>query len=243
MRNVFGKSVLFPFSVVIDNDRIPVHSLLSARIYSTQPTEAQIEDAGQLTTGHVERVTAWTDEGDHNLISFAALADTAAHSPTRYETFYVVVNFRFRSAGIEKWAVEPIRIYRPDAVSSRVTVTHLDVFNIEPRLKEINTPADIEKFIAGTKKEDVFQRYDALDRPLQHLFDLEHLNNAVKCRAAALACMSHYTDRADHWRVKYDVRTAQYELAFTRARPGFDAERNSTPSPDERGSRTIFVVR
>lgn len=227
---VFGKALEFLFHPTIDGEPVKVHSLSGAYIFEDVPSSAQIDTpSGYL--GSV--VTTWNDEGEFaKKISFAALTDSDEHSVTEYETRYVLVKFLYEAAGAVKWVVEQIFVFRPSALTSRITVNYVDVLNLEPALKNHRTPAEIEKFIATAKK-DLFRRYKAAGIERKHMFNLEEMNDACLYRATALADISLFKDTAQHWQSLYELRNGQYEMVFAETRVGYDRDGQGTPTPDE----------
>lgn len=242
MSHVFGKSITFRFQPLAKNDAVAVDSLVSARIYADAPTVAQIEDAGGGTTGHIQRVTSWTPDENGKLITFSALTDSDPHSTTAFETFHVVVNFKYESTGPEKWLTEVIHVYRPDALTSRVSVEAPDVYALYPRLETLDSLAVINGHIARATK-DVFGRYAGLGNERHRMFDLEKLNDTITYRAAALACMAHVVaDQA--WLTPYGNFQAEYENAFKNAMPGYDLDGDDVPDPSEAlQNRVVYSVR
>lgn len=242
---VFGKSIDFVFNPIIDGVPVRVYSLTSARIYSNTPTDAQIEDVGQASTGHIgSRVTSWTDDGDFaKKITFSALTDSDPHASAEYKIHYVAVNFKYESGGPDVYLTEAIFVYRPDALTSRVTVDYTDVLKLERNLSDFFQPSDLEDFIA-LAKEEVFARYEGLNKKIKRLFGLEKLNICVKLKATALACFDRYNDNAPAWLRKSEALEKRYDAAFAASQVGYDNDGDDVPTPDEVArTRTVWIQR
>lgn len=238
---VFGKSVDYLFVPTIDGEPVKVYSLSTANLYAVEPTEAQI-DGG---TGYLQQKTAWASEGDYAYkITFDAIADADTHSEDEYEEYWVVVNFRYENAGAIKWAKELIHVYRPSALTSRITTNFVDVFALEPTLEVHRLPGDMEKFIARAKR-DLFRRYRGMGYDRKRMFNLEELNDACLYRAAALACISLYGENASHWLEKFKLYDAAYDEVFAQTKVGYDVEGDDAPAPGETagGGNIAWLVR
>lgn len=239
---VFGKSVDYIFVPTIDGEPLKVDSLVNAYIYSDEPTEAQIDNGtGQIGSA----VTTWKDEGDYaKKITFPALTDDDEHSSEDYESYWVVVKFKYDSGGATKFVKELIHVYRPDALTSRITTQYPDVYALEPRLEDFKSPGDIEVFIAQAKKR-VFRRYRGLGLERRRMFNLEELNDATQYLATALACMSLYSQNSPQWKDKFDMRHAEYDEIFAATQVGYDVDGDGAPAADEHAntSNTVYLIR
>lgn len=242
---VFGKSIDFQFCPIVDGVPVAVYSLVSARIYAATPSDEQIADAGAATTGHVgSRITSWADESQFTkVITFPALVDPNPHSSNEFEPYYIAVNFRYESGGPEVYLTEVVHVYRPDALTSRVSVNYTDLLKVERNLGDYFQPQDLEDFIT-LAKDEVFLRFAGLNKPVKRLFRLEKLNTCVKYKAVALACFDRYNDNAQAWLKKSQYFDARYDETFRSTDVGFDIEGDDAPAPDERAqNRTIYIQR
>ena len=245
MSHVFGRSISFSWTPHANGVPVPISGIVSARIYSDQPSESQIADSATLA-GALERVTTARDEGDfEKVITFSALTDPTPHDGADYKTFYVVVNFRYESGGSIVFDQETLFVYRPDSYNSKISVTADDVLGLEPDVVRAGrTRIEIERMIRRAK-EDVLTRIEAIgERERKRLFNLERLNSAVTYRAASLVCMSLYSQNAPHWLNKYTDRKQSYEQFFSIAKPGYDTAGTDSPSPDGHVKQTTaYIIR
>lgn len=189
MPHVFGKSISFSFTPIVDSEPVKVDSLVSARIFSDTPTDAQIDTPA--TSGYIgSPVTTWTSKGNYEkLIEFAALTDSEPRSQDDYETYYVVVNFKYDSGGATVAVLEAIDVFRPDGLTSKITTRFDDVYAVNPKYKNHFTIADINVFINEAVK-DIFRWYKGLGYPPKSLIRMSELNDACKYRAACKCDLS-----------------------------------------------------
>ena len=123
---VFGKDFSVSYTVRAGGVTIETASLVTARLYSTSPTQAQKEDHSNALAAAVESVTSWT-EGEaagEKVINFSAITDSSPHSASKFECYYLIVSAKLDSAGDNVFVSEEVvQVYRPDAILSRVHVT------------------------------------------------------------------------------------------------------------------------
>lgn len=243
MAHVFGRSIAFHFVPIANGEKVKVHSIVSARIYADSPSEAQIEDhAAALGGFEGSAITQWVSDSDYlKIITFDALTDADPHSGSEYETYYAVVNFKYESGGPTVFVTEVVHVYRPDALTSRISADYIGVLKVEPKLEDHYTPIEIERFVAEGR-DDVLLRYEGMGKETKRLFNLEKLNRAVTYRAAALACVGLYGENARHWLDKYKIRNDQYLEAFNQSRVGYDIAGSDTPAPDEQINVSVAYV-
>jgi len=240
-RHVFGKSIEYYFTPQADGEPIEVNSLVASRIYTDQPTQAQIEDTA---SGHVEEVTAWTSEGKGTYkITFAALTDSDEHSSTAYETYYIVVNFKYQSGGATKFSVEPIFVYRPDAFTSNVTTSWHEVVALEAKIEDLMTQTEINRLLA-TAERRIYRKIRAQGGEKRKLFNFEELNDAVLYLTTAYCCRNLAGEGNQFWMEKYRDYLAEAEAVFAATEPGYDADDDGAEVGETLGaSGMVYVFR
>lgn len=238
---VFGKSIKFSFSPVVDGELVAVNSLVSARIYSDAPTQAQKENSA---SGHIQEVTSWNSEGEGEyVITFAALTDSDAHNKTPYETYYIVTNFRFESGGAVKFAEEVLHVWRPDSITSRVSVTVQDLMELEPRIDKLATLSQISAVIRHAIKR-VFFDLQGMGYEKARLFDLQDLNTSVKFAALSDIALSLSAAPNDIWFIKSERYNEMYERVLSNTPINYDIDGAGTPSPTDRADvQSVWLVR
>lgn len=233
MKHVFGKSIAYSFSPLIDGVPVSANSIVSARLYASEPTNAQKEDSTAVAGGFLgSAVTTWASQGKGEYtITFPALTDSAPHSSDSYEDYYVVVSFKFESTGPTVFVSEKIFVYRPDAWTSRITTTFLDVIALESKIEAFKTEAEINRSIE-LSKDRIFRRLKRLGAERRKMFNLEELNQAVLYLAASLICGDLASEDAQFWMTKADRHFAAYEEIFPASAPGYDDTDDQSASPD-----------
>lgn len=245
MSFVFGKSIEFKFIPLAGNTPVRVDSIVSARLYSSAPSETQKLDAALGSTGHIgARVTDWIDRGDYEKeIVFPALTDATPFSGAEYETYYVSINFKYESTGPESYTTEQIIVYRPNAVTSRIAVDPTEVTEIDETLGKHRTDGQIKTAI-NAARDAVIARYYAMGLEQRKMFDLTRLNRTVAYLAAARLCIGLYTDRAPHWLEKYKEYKGEFEALFESTPVAYDRSGTGSVSPElEEKTGTIYTIR
>lgn len=230
MIQVFGKPIVYKFNPSIKGESISVDSLISARIFSTIPTNDQIQTPA--TAGFVSEKTTWDDKGEYKEITFLPLVDSTPFGTDLYEKFYVVVNFKYDASGQTVFVTETIFVHRPDSVASRVSVDPLSIFELETSLKQFYELQDLNKFIEHAVKL-TFRKYKGRGYELNRMFNLEELNDAVLYKAVELACWSRFTTDTPHWKEKAVIYQDLFNVIFEATKPGYDITGTDDPSLEE----------
>lgn len=240
MSFVFGKDIEFKFIPLAGNVPVRADTLVSARLYSVEPTEAQKMDAGLLSTGHIgARITSWLDAGDfEKTIIVPAVTDPNPFNGAEWERYYLSINFRYQNGGPECYTTEQIIIYRAGAITSRISTDITAVIAIDSNLGK-HLDANKISIAINKARKDVIDRYYSLGYDLRKLFDLESLNEAVAYRAAARLFMELYTERTPHWLDKYKEAKAEYESLFQRTPVAYDATGNGRIPPEQKESTGV----
>lgn len=243
-KHVFGRAVTIEFQPMVDGSPVMPYELISARIYSDEPTEAQIDNTA---SGEIEEVTTWTAESGYRAITFAALTDAEPHSATFYEEYFVVVNYRFESGGPAVFDVETLFVYRPDAAVSRVSVSVADVLRHQYKLQDI-LPSH-ESMIADSIAEalkDIERELVGRGLEKRKIFNREELNDAVKYKALELACLNagSFGD-GDFWFTLAGQYKAKSEKALGLTKISYDVAGDDKPAPDavNKGLAVTFGLR
>lgn len=240
---VFGKSIALRWTPLIQNEPTAVDSLVSARLFADAPSNAQIETPA--TAGFISEVVSWTADGTYTkIITFPAVANPDPHSTTEYKKYFVVINFKYEAAGATVFDTETIHLYRSDSITSKIGTTYTNVLALDPKLTDFHLNGDLTNFIEQAIT-DVVQFYQGQGYERRRLFDLERLNDAVTKRAAALAWIDAYTDERPSMLEKYKLRNEQYQDALKAAEPGFDADSDDSPDPNEKTGRlgVAYIIR
>lgn len=233
MKHVFGKSIDYSFTPLIDGTPVSANALVSARLYSSEPTDAQKEDSAATGGGFVgSAVTTWKSQGKGEYtITFPALTDSDPHSVETYEEYFVVVSFKFEAAGPTVFVSEKIFLYRPDAWTSRITTRFLDVIGLESKIEVMKTQAEIDKFIE-LAKDRIFRKLKRLGAVKRNLFNLDELNDAVLYLATSMICSDLASEDAQFWMTKADRHHQAYEEILPASQPGYDEGGTQTSTPD-----------
>lgn len=239
MPHVFGRSLEFSFTPIIDNEPVEVDSLVSARIFLDEPTDLQLDTPA--TTGYIQAITTWKKKGLERVITFSAIADPSPHSTVDYEQYWVAVNFVMESGGATVFVKEPLYVYRPDAVTSKISTRFDDIYRVEPKLEEHYTIQKINGFIVEAKK-DILRWFKGLKIQLKELGNLYELNDACSYLAAQKACFSLASSQEPIWFTKSDKYEAAYERALNSAQPTA-GEDGGTPEQPARTTGMVIMLR
>lgn len=241
MPHVFGKAISYIFTPLANGEPVKVDSLVSARIYSDAPTETQIETttAGQ---GELDHITTWASEGNFAYkISFAALTDDDEHSSASYETFHVVVSFKYDATGETKWAKEVIHVYRPDAWQSRISATYVDVYDVDHTFELLQTPGEVEARIK-VARETVVLDLEAKGYERSRLFNLEKLNRAVVYCVLADYFLESISDDNRAAEIKYTKYKELYDKRLSTVGVGYDVAGADTPAAEDHAADGSYVM-
>lgn len=245
VKHVFGRAITYRTTLQVDGEDTTAYELVSARLYDEEPTAEQIADAGSASTGHIERVLSWTvvnDEGTgpkEYKTTFAAVSDPDPNSTERYETYFVVMNFRFADGGPVMTNVEQIWIYRPDSSSGKIRVKASDVFALDRALENVMDRIDVEALIDAAI-EDIVSRLEARGYEKARVFRWEKLNPATRRLALAYCC---FALRTDEWLEKGRMWKEMADLMVDTAKVGFDVGGDDRPSEENKISSGVVGFR
>lgn len=248
-KHLFGRALSIRFIPQADDEDVSAYALNSsgARIYADYPTEEQIEDVGQASTGHIgSRVTSWTATGENEYtVAFPALTDSNPHADTDYETYYVVFNYKAESGGADIFDVETIFVYRPDSHTSKIEVTAADVFKLESRIKEVApTVLWVEECIQSAI-DDILAELESRGYQKRRLFNFQKMNLAAQRLGTAYCCDKLAQQNNQFWAAKADKWEKRGWKMFEAAMIGYDITGNDRPtSPEEtKFSGAVSVAR
>lgn len=239
MAVLFGDSFVRSFTVENhEGDTVAVDSLVAARLYSSHPSTAVIDDDSD--TSGIERVTSWSSgSAEHEqLISYSAITDPDPHSEST-ETYYEVVGFRFESAGDIVRVVRPFTIARPNSIQSRIDVTAAEFGSVESSIYNtdgtgLKSSTWVDAKITEASKH-VLKRMESkdFDRPQIKGSDL---NMAVKYWAVSLACLDL------KWFDQFGYYKDLYEQIFESFPVRVDRDEDGLIAPDEKGNLSIIQL-
>lgn len=224
---VFGKSIPLEWSPAVNGKPVAAYSLESARLYSSMPSQAQIEDS---ESGHIEEVSTWTALADSHTyrITFAAVTDASPHSLDPYETYYVVINFKFASGGETKFDRETLYIFRPDSVISKIAVDADRIKERERKVGDIRSDTEIEKHIDAAKRR-IFRYLKGMGIEQRNVFNLQELEDATEEAALASICVDLSGEGNQFWFQKANYYDKRFDEIMKCTKPNVDTSGSDTP--------------
>lgn len=207
---LFGKSFDYSFTPIVTDETVSPNSLVSARLYTDEPTDAEKDDSGALLGTEVENVTSWSDgtQTNEKLITFSAVTDSNPHDADPYEVYWIVVSFKFDAAGPTVFSSDSILLYRPDAWTSRISVVYSDLPKFENKFSDLLSNAEMTNHV-NIAKDRIFRVLRAKGYSRQELGRLRELNDATKYMAVASACRDLAGEENQFWWDKYQDYQAQ----------------------------------
>lgn len=243
--HVFGRSLAVVYTPLVNGEPVSASALVSARLYSTTPSEAQLTDtAAALTDNLIEAITSWTSQGqDVYEITFAPVTDPSPGSTTGYEVCPLVVNFRYEPGGPTVYTKEVLHIYRADAWTSRISTTFLDVYAIDEQIELFKRPAQVETYIDRATR-FVINKLKGQGFEPEKIFNWPELDDAVAYYAAAFISRSLSNESNDIWFTKYEDFRTDADDIMKNSKLGYDIGGGDTPSPgDSADLRTVYLIR
>lgn len=241
-KHVFGKPISLDFYPQVDDEDIGAAELVSARIYSEQPTEAQFEN---IASGHIEEVPSWLPIADGGYrIAFAALVDSEPSSSEEYEKYFVVISFKYVTSGATKHDLEQIFVYRPDSLTSRITLTVRDVYSLESRIEEL---APTQQWVEDKIREaieDIISKLEARGYRKRSIFNFQKLNLAAARLACSFCCFDFASEGNQFWATKAERWETRSNTKFDSALIGVDISGDDKPDIEEkRFGGAVYVMR
>lgn len=235
MKYVFEKSFNFSYSPQVAGEIVGTSTslLVSARLYSENPTDAQVADSSNALAEAIESVTTWsagTNNGEY-LVPFAAVSDPEPRASDRYKVFYVVVSFRLQTAGTIVHRVRPILLYRVEGVASRFNVFPSTIYDYESKLESF------EASISVADKIELAERQVKLELESEGL-NIERLDwidakQLVELKAVALCCSDLADDTSSIWFEKMKTYVELFQKAIKRIPLHYDSDNDGLAEPDE----------
>lgn len=239
----YGRAIDFRWRPLADDRNVDVApTLVGARIYGpdSEPTESQ-KNRSDLTGQAGNEITSWTEtDVDERSIIFDAVTDASPESTARYNTFFVVVNFKYDAAGPTVYDEEVIFLWRPDSLTSWPRVSAAGVYSLEPRVRYV---AESQKWVESQIAlaiEELFARLKAEGYAKHRLFNLEDFEPAALRSATAKVCYALEGEGNPHWGEKGTRWEKAFETMYKSVAVGYDLDDDDSPSPEEK--RTVGAV-
>lgn len=234
VNHVFGKTISFRYFPLAGDEDLTLHSLVSARLYADEPSDAQLANTAG---GHLAEATSWTPvnaEGTgptHYLIQFTAQEDPDVNSSEEYELYFVALNFKAEVSGPTLQDDEQIQIWRIDGLTSKIDVSAQDVIDIETRIEPYLGQLTIEAKI-DLAIEDLLSRLEGRGYAKRRLVNLYKLRLATKMLACAFCCYDLAGEGNQFWAEKGDRWAEVAEEHFNIAKVGLDTSGDDRPDPE-----------
>lgn len=230
---VFEQSFEVSFTPLAGDESLTPASLVSARLYSSNPDTAQRADSSNALAQAVQSVTTWEDgrEVNEKLITFAAVTDPDPTSTEKYEIYYMVYSYRLTSGGTIINDVEPIVIWRADAVTSRYDVSNSDLLAVESKLEELLNARQLEnKTLLAETLVDIDLKAKGIEKPRLKQSTARDL---VRYRAVTLCCDDLSNDTNDVWAAKRERHAETYKALLENTQLGYDSDDDGVSEPTE----------
>ena len=221
-KNIFGRTVKYHFTPMAGGEPFDIHALVHARLYSSQPSEAEKTDTtNTLGTAAAVSTTA-SKEGDfEHLIELASPTDTDPTSDVEYVQYWVVVNFVAEDGGDTLTLVDPVFIWRTTSLASRIRVQVTDVIGVNRKFDDYYTLAELEAHIERARGV-ALKKLREFDQRIENYFNLEELNDAVTSLACAYAARGLANQENTFWFQLYTDYKKEFEDLFTISKVGYE---------------------
>lgn len=242
-RAVFNKAGNLSFTVTSGHDASPVtpYAIVSARLYTDAPSDAQREDSAYALADALQHVTSWsTGRNDaEKLIAYTAIEDTDPTSAEDFEILYWVVSYRLENGGEIINDVEPFTVWRTEAVQARFDVTKRDLIAVEGKLENLVGAMTLADKIALAERLVVQDlRSKSLDVTRLDQGDAKDL---VRYRALVLCCTDLSKEPNDSWMAKATRYEKYYETLRDGLALGYDGDDDGDIEPGEEDDGAIFA--
>jgi hypothetical protein len=236
VKHVFGRTISFRYTPMVDGEDHSAFSLTSARVYSSFPTDAQVENT---TTGHLDEATSWTAinvEGSGSteyLIAFDPISDPSPHSTSKFEKYFVALNFVVESGATDIFDVEQLFVWREDGVTSKIRCSTQDVYDIDQTIEDV---APSETWTQG-KVNKAIDHYTLLlgarGYKRGQTFDMEKISYPTALLAASMCGWDLAKQGNAIWFEKARQWRADADALFDAVKLGYDQDGDDQPEPDE----------
>lgn len=240
---LFEKEMAVSFTAQAGGEVVAPNDIVSARLYSESPTNAQIEDDSDSLGAAIEKVESWSagDNDNEKLITFAGVTDSDPHSTTRYVRYYVVVSYILEAGGSTVRDVLPIAIWRIKAVGSRYGVTTTEVKQVESKLSSWDTGTFLADKIDDA--EEAVETDVHIEGFLLEKVDWSDLHILVKLKAVELCCRDLSNDPNDMFAVKAAFYRDRYDKRLKTIPIRYDQNDDGVPEEaEESKNRSIVYV-
>lgn len=227
MKAVFEKPGIFSFRPSVgDFEAVQAASLVSARLYSTVPTDAQRADTTNTAPGDaLQSITVWDDglnEGE-KLISYAVITDPTPTDTDLEETYYFVVSYRLDATGAIINDVEPFRVFRAEGVQAGFNVTPEDVYQVESKLRDwMSTKIGAVIVLAQRLITKTLQSKGLVINRLEQ----EDARDLVLYQTLVIACNDLSAEDGDSWWVKSTKHSETLEMLLKALPLGYDNDKD-----------------
>jgi len=235
---VFGKSFTYAFTPMVGNEPADGATLVSARLYSSYPSLAQVTNTSDVTA--LQNVVSWRagNAPGQQLIDFAPVTDP---NPTiggaGITDYWVVVNFTYEAGGPTVYDVGGVGIKKPGGIHSDIYVRTKDLQDLDSKLLTIKGDQWINnKFDAAQRM--TIQRLKGLSYQ-RRFINGEDVNLAIIFQAGKLAALELVTQPNDVWALKAKIWSDELETIWSRTQIATDinqdgkideaTERNTSP--------------
>ena len=235
-----GSLSVFPVkSEFGDPVSVATASIISARIYTAYPSEAQILDDANGLGSALQYLTAWAngDEVGEKTIAYTAIPQPTYQVPyvNDYEVYYVVLSWRAEGGADILRNVEPFLVRRPGIVETGFNVVAQDCYDVESKLQSVFASKIASKitlaetltrvWLVGVKKMDLRR------------LDLDSAKLLVVFQAVVLACLDLANQGSDEWLAKHEAHTATLKMLQENLPLRYDTNSDGVVTPGEKVSQ------
>lgn len=239
-QHLFGRSLNYRAMILAGDEDVflSASSLVSARLYAAQPTDAQAQDSSAALGGFLGTAkTSWTSEGGNEfLVAFDALTDPEPLSENEHETYYVVVSFKSETAGPTGFVSEAVTVWRADSVSSRIRVTPANVVEFEQKLGQLKGEDWIQPKISAAIRH-VMRVLRAKGFSRKRMANLEVLEDAVRIWALYMCCRDMSGQDNQFWLEKAKLYADEFALLMELIKVNYDSDGDGIKEPAETTDR------
>lgn len=247
-KRLYGRTLQVDYFPLAGDQDTRLHSLVSARLYSQEPTEEQLADVGQLSTGHIgNRVLSWdfvNEEGTGAAgyrFTFPALPLSMNRSDLG-DLYVVALNFLAEASGPELQDTERFYVFPPDGILTKIRVSAQDVYDLESKIKNVGKSQLWMERKIDAAIEHLLARLKARGYTKRDYVDLEELNISAKRLACAYACRDLISDGDPSWSEKHGLWKEEADFFFGIATVRVSTGSSDSPEPAVQAQRARAVA-
>lgn len=236
---VFGKSFSQSVTLSANDKNILPDSLVSARIYSDAPSQAQLEDHSNALAEAVQSKTSWSSSNQDNefSITFDAIDDPDSQSSAEYEDYFLVLSVKLESGGDTIFSQQSVlRVYRVRVILSRVEISRDDVKQLEDKLEDVMTDSEIDQKIDAARAR-VFNKLKGRGLSLDRIRQSD-LDEIILYQSMVYCCRSL---TGDHWRSLTKEYQAELKEVWTETSIGHDVNKDGDFGSEEKFESSTLV--